>query len=201
MKTQIAAVIAASVIVFASPTFARQAQSATEKPEFRSPTDFSQTPDGQTRDWLKPVPKAGASIRVTERSGKSTSGRLVSVLPSANQLASDGTNLEVPLADITLVQRNGDSLWNGVAWGAAIAGAISLGYNGDCDSCYSAGELAANRLALVGIGGGVGALLDLIVRDKRIVYRSPSTRSNARRLDIQPILAGDSREFRLAVGW
>ena len=53
MKTQIAALIATSVIVFASPTFGQQARSATEKPEFRkwdvggslgiigSPTDFS----------------------------------------------------------------------------------------------------------------------------------------------------------------
>src|SRR5688572_9661231 len=92
----------------------------------------------QAGDWLVPVPKPGTPIRVIKRSGESTTGRLVGVLPSAICLISDGITREVPLPDVTLVRRNGDPLWNGIAWGGAIAGALFLGYNGDCDTCYNA---------------------------------------------------------------
>src|SRR5262245_35368118 len=160
--------------------------------------DLNQPSSGQESQWLQPVPTAGAPIRITERSGKSTTGRLVEVLPSAVRLVSGGITLEVPVADIALVQRNGDSLWNGVGAGAAIAGAISLGNNGGCVGCYSAGELAANRLAVAGIGAGVGALLDLLVRDKRILYRAQNTTSAPPRPDIQPIPTGQRRGLRLS---
>src|SRR5262245_60554314 len=71
--------------------------------------DLAQPSSRQQSEWLQPVPKAGAPIRVTERSGKSTTGRFASVHPSGIQLMSDGVTLEVPLADIALVRRNGDS--------------------------------------------------------------------------------------------
>lgn len=136
----------------------------------------------QEPDWLTPIPKAGTPVRVIERSGKSTTGRLVDILPSAIRLASGGVTLEVPLTEIAVVQRNGDSLWNGIALGGGVAGVLFLGYNGDCDICYSTAELASFRLALAGIGAGVGALLDLMVRDKRVLYQATSTATASRRI-------------------
>ena len=59
----------------------------------------------------------------------------------------------------------------------ALAGATVLGYNGDCDTCYSALELASYRLVVAGIGAGVGALLDLVVRDRRVLYKADTRTS------------------------
>ena len=92
----------------------------------------------------------------------------------------------MPLAEVAVVRRNGDSLWNGIAWGGGIAGALFLGYNGDCDTCYSAAELALFRSTMAGVGAGLGALLDLMVRDKRVLYQAPSTATASRRLEHAP---------------
>jgi hypothetical protein len=148
-----------------------------------------------------PMPKPGIPIRVITRSGESTTGRLVRVFPSAIHLLSDGITREVPLADVTVVRRNGDSLWNGIAWGGGIAGALFLGYNGDCDTCYSALELALFRGAMAGAGAGVGALIDLIVRDKRVLYQTPSTGAASVRFAMHPMVAGHTRAFLLSARW
>src|SRR5262245_971055 len=62
--------------------------------------DLAQPFSRQEPGWLKPAPKTGTPVRVTERSGKSTTGRLAGVLPSAIRLVSDGVMYEAPLADI-----------------------------------------------------------------------------------------------------
>jgi hypothetical protein len=155
----------------------------------------------QKADWLMPAAKPGAPLRVVERSGNATTGKLLDVLPSAIRLSSGGVIREVPLSEIASVRRNGDSLWNGIAWGGGVAGLMVVGYNGDCDTCYSAAELAAYRLAVVGIGAGLGALLDVMVRDKRILYQAPGTPSASRRLKIHPFVAGHARGLLLSVHW
>jgi hypothetical protein len=155
----------------------------------------------QAGHWLKPVPKPGTPIRVIKRSGESTTGRLVDVLPSAIRLISDEITHEVPLTDVTFVRRNGDPLWNGIAWGGGIAGALFLGYNGDCDTCYSAAELALFRTAMAGSGAGVGALLDLMVRDKRVLYRAQSTRTASVSFTVHPMVAGHARALLLSARW
>jgi hypothetical protein len=155
----------------------------------------------QAGNWLVPAPKPGTPIRVIQGSGESTTGRLVSVLPSAIRLISDGITREVPLTEITVVRRNGDPLWNGIAWGGGITGALFLGYNGDCDTCYSAAELALFRLAMAGAGAGVGALLDLMVRDKRVLYQAPSTRTASVKFVMHPVVAGHARALLVSARW
>ena len=167
-------------------------------------TQNSQALEPSSREapaWLVPVPKTGTPVRITDRSGQSTTGRLAAVLPYSLRLVADGVTVELPLADIALVQRNGDSLWNGAAWGAGMLGLVSLGANADCDNCISAGERMAFVLTLAGIGAGVGALLDLLVSDKRILYRAPTRTSVLQRMAIQPVLTGESRGLRLSWDW
>jgi hypothetical protein len=161
----------------------------------------SRPPMAQARNWLMPVPKPGIPIRVIERSGESTTGRLVAVLPSAIRVLSDGITHEVPLTDVALVRRNGDPLWNGIAWGGGIAGVLFLGYNGDCDTCYSKAELALFRSTMAGVGAGLGALLDLLMRDKRVLYQAPSTATASSRLEMHPVVAGHARGLLLSVRW
>jgi len=155
----------------------------------------------QAGDWLIPVTKPGAPVRVVERSGRSTLGTLVGVLPSAIRVRSDGITREVALTEIAIVRRNGDPLWNGIAWGGGIAGVMFLGYNGDCDTCYSAAELTLFRSAMAGVGAGLGALLDLLVRDKRILYRAPMTPTLSGRLEMHPVVDGRARGLLLSVRW
>ena len=169
-------------------------------PETRAQEAPGQTTE-QAAEWLLPVPKTGTPLRITDRSGQSTTGRLAAVLPYSLRLVSGGVTVELPLADIALVQRNGDSLWNGAAIGAGMLGLLSLGANGDCDNCIGGGERAALGLTMAGIGAGVGALFDLLVRDKRVLYRAPTRTSVLQRIDIQPILTGESRGLRLSWGW
>lgn len=162
-------------------------------------TTTSRSAVEQEIDWLEPEAKPGAPLRVIDRSGKSTTGRLVHVLPTSIRLASGGVTHEVPLAEVATVQRNGDALWNGVAWGGGFAGFMFLGYNGDCDTCYSGAELASFRLALAGIGAGIGALLDLMVRDRRVLYQAPSPVTTARRVSVRPIVAPHARGLVVSV--
>lgn len=122
---------------------------------------------------LQAAAKPGARLRIVDWSGRSTTGRLDALSPSAVRLAADGVSREMPREGIAGIRRNGDSLWNGIAWGGAVAGALFLRYNGDCDNCYSAAELASARLAAAGIGAGLGAWLDLMIRDQRVLYQAP----------------------------
>ena len=139
-------------------------------------------------NWLSRS-KPGARLRVIERSGESTTGRLVAVLPSGIRLASRDVTIEVPLAEIALVRRNGDSLWNGTLLGGGLTALIFLGYNRDCDNSYTTTQLAAYHLALAGMGAGVGALVDWVVRDRRVLYRAPVARDASRRLRVYPDIA------------
>jgi hypothetical protein len=178
------------------------AQDQSRQPSQPAASEQHSTPAvGQAGNWLLPVPKPGTPIRVTERSGESTTGRLVAVVPSAIRLISDGITREVPLHDVTFVSRNGDPLWNGIAWGGGLAGALFLGYNGDCDTCYSAAELALFRTATAGAGAGVGALLDVLVRDKRVLYQAPNTRTASVRFAMHPMVAGHARGLFLSARW
>jgi hypothetical protein len=145
---------------------------------------LGQDSDPQPTTPWRSVPRPGARLVILAQSGESVEGTFVALLPSAIQVSSAGVRREIPLRDIATVRRNGDSLWNGIAWGAATAGLLVSGYNGDCDTCYSTAALAANRLAVVGIGAGIGALLDRLVHDTRVIYRTADAPGGSRRLQL-----------------
>jgi hypothetical protein len=106
----------------------------------------------------------GARLRVVDWSGRSQTGELVEVLASAVRLRSASVAREVPLTDIAVIRRNGDSIWNGVLWGTIVGGAVSRGH-------------ASYGLVLAGIGAGVGAVVDVMVRDDEVLYQAPEAAS------------------------
>ncbi len=96
---------------------------------------------------------------------------MIAVSATALQLASRDGVRAIPFADVAVVVTQKDSLWNGIAVGGGVAGLVVAGYNGDCDTCYGSAELASYRAIVVGIGAGVGALIDWIVREERVLYK------------------------------
>lgn len=159
------------------------------------------TAPGQEADpltSLRSTMKAGERVRVIDRSGRSTSGRLVVVLPSAIRLVSGAITREVPRDDIALIRRDGDSLWNGSVWGAAVGTAVALKYIGDvnCTRCSTA-ETVSVSLALGGIGAGLGVLLDLMVRDEQILYQGQQAAVIIERVKDSFLVAPDFKVSRV----
>lgn len=164
------------------------------------PAAVAQTPSSTSGYWVASAPKPGTRIEVIDRAGAPTKGRLLDVSPDAVLLVSDGTTRELPLAETSLIRRDGDPVWDGAAWGGGLLGLMLLGYNGDCDDCYSGAHLAGARLFFAGIGAGVGALIDAAIRDRRVLYQG-ADQSGRRTLRLAPVVGPKTAAIRLAMRW
>ena len=65
--------------------------------------------------------KRGTTIFVIDSSGTETRGRVVDVSPSALTFAVDGVQRRMEQETVRQVQTYGDSLWNGLLIGTAVA--------------------------------------------------------------------------------
>src|SRR5688572_6189447 len=69
-------------------------------------------------------------VYVEDRAGTETRGRLLSITPTAIAIDVDGSPRTFAPADVTKIDRRGDSLKNGALIGAAIG--VFTGFIGDC---------------------------------------------------------------------
>ena len=164
---------------------------------------------------LQPLLKRGATIIVTDASGRTTKGRLGELSASSLELlvrktTPDGREAFLPQArlnerDVLQIRREDrDSLWNGtligLAPGAAI-GVIILFAGAGCD-CYTVASRAPIALLAFGIGGGLGAAIgagvDGMMVERPTVYLRPRTARSAG-VQLQPFVTKSAAGMQMSV--
>lgn len=159
--------------------------------------------------WLQSVALGGAqtlrvrsgdTVWMTETNGALSRGVVLGVEPSAVRVAVDGREQRRELGDLREMWRDGDSLRNGIAWGALSGLGAGLGVGVGLFAEYGgevrdhAGPVAAIFALCVGGGVGIGAGIDALVRGRTLVYRAP-----AGRVTLLPSVTGRSRGLLMSV--
>jgi hypothetical protein len=151
-------------------------------------------------DELRPLLKPGERIEITDSNGRLARGRVVELSPAAldvliresqsegrDALAAQRRFAELDIRQIQIEHR--DSLWNGTLIGlgtAALPGmaTIAYGLQATRDGYTTGPEVAGAGLIFLGIGAGVGALVDASIHGRTTVFIRPaaSTFDELRRL-------------------
>ena len=144
--------------------------------------------------------RSGDTVWMTETNGALSRGVVLGVEPSAVRVAMDGREQRRELGDLREMWRDGDSLRNGIAWGAlvglgagaAVGALATVTYQGEGGDPTGPLLLAT----ALGLGGGVaiGAGIDALFRGRTLVYRAP-----AGRVTLLPSVAGPSRGLLMSV--
>lgn len=119
---------------------------------------------------------------------RSIRGHVTDLTDDALVLIEDGARLQVPLAGIQRIDRLGDRLLNGVAVGAAIGGASTLGLMAHlCKNCSDVSASLDPRMTLLGtlMGMGVGAIVDAVIVGRTNVFKASAGRKS-------PVLSADA---------
>lgn len=179
----------AIALIMAAPVYAQQ----------------SRTNEGrrtiETFDTLSQRIRPGQTVYISGAAPGETEGRLISVSDASVTLLVQGSKREFLKDDIRLVARRGDSLKNGALIGMAVVAAWGLIGALITEDVESPGRLygeAPPALAVYGIvlgmGAGVGALVDAAVKGKTVVYRDTQ-----RTISAQPMVLPGRLGLRVAV--
>jgi len=119
------------------------------------------------------------AVYVEDRSGREVEGRLVSLTESALTIDIDGVTRTFAPAEVTKIDRRGDSLKNGAIIGAAVG--LFTGLIGDCPSAGSRNRSNGCPGARVGyvLGGaaiwaGIGAGIDALIPGRTRLWPAPT---------------------------
>jgi hypothetical protein len=136
-----------------------------------------------TESWPDLVERLapGKPVTVTTGSGREVAGRVSAISADSLTLTVNGLSQQFAANDVRQLRRNGDSLWNGLAIGAAFG--VTAGAFGDA-RYYECGGPALckdrqipERLTFFAGATITGILIDRFHRDRRTLYRSPLTQT------------------------
>ena len=114
----------------------------------------------------------GAVIYVRTADGAEIRSRFIRASPQSLTISgTDGREMTVPVAQVALVWKEGDSLRNGAIVGALIGLAGGILGQSQCTDCSS--EIAIGIAVGVPIWAGLGALVDRQHVGRTLIYRSP----------------------------
>jgi hypothetical protein len=123
----------------------------------------------------------GQRIDVTTTDGSVVAGTLTRLTDTGVTLEVEGKAVDRPAAAITEIGRRGDSLVNGLLYGAIGGGVPAILLVGNQNTDLAApGAWAA---LFFGGGVGLGVAIDALIEGRTVVYRAP-----ARRTAVAPIL-------------
>ena len=135
--------------------------------------------------------KSGDRVFVTDGSGRETAGVFAQVSASTLSLVVDGQLHDIPSVDIREIAKRGDSVWNGFLIGASV-GAVLGALTGAAVGCEECDEPVSGAAELaVGQGiffGGVGALIDYLIKGRTVAFRVSTTA-----LRFRPVLSVGQR--------
>ncbi len=123
----------------------------------------------------------GTEVDVVDSDGRVIRGELARADEHGILLAGFGgtEGTLVPAARVLSVARLGDSLKNGLLFGAGfgVLSAIAVATDDTGESgCTTTGCKAGLGIVIVPIYAGIGALVDKAIRGRQVVYRAPSDR-------------------------
>jgi len=144
--------------------------------------------------------RSGDTIWMTETNGTLSRGVVLGVEPSAVRVAIDGREQRRELGALREMWRDGDSLGNGITWGALSGLGAGLGIGGALVALYGneGGDVAGPLVGILGltVGGGVaiGAGIDALVHGRTLVYRA-----SAAKVTLLPSVTRQSRGVLMSV--
>ena len=136
---------------------------------------------------------SGNTVYVTDTTGMETKGKVVEVSASALVLDVKGVHQRVDQGSVRHVQRQGDSLWNGLLIGVAVGASAMLMADPTYERCTNDAEKLCphsqmgQRILAVGIMGAAGAGVDALISRRNDVYLAPDQRSQAGRAGAVPL--------------
>ena len=159
-------------------------------------------PLARSFDEVKRHVRAGATVFVTDSSGREVSGTLRELSDTSLSVLVRGRPQVFPATDVALLrQRRPDSLWNGLLFGAA-AGTAPAIYWLVADPNECGGSICMDDLARgVFPGAAIGLGIDAAIRRKVVIYgREPEPSARAA-FAVTPIVAQRRRGVALVVSF
>ena len=146
----------------------------------------------QDRTARRAPPVQPEEVIVTQSaSGEQLRGYLVQLSPTTLAIRVDGKRVEVPIENVLRIDGQNDSVKDGAAYGAAIAGGLTalgcaqgLGFGGVCVTA---------TIFYVGIGALMGAGVDAMHKGRTTIYSKPAPVS----LAIAPAPKGARAQVRI----
>lgn len=159
-------------------------------------------PLARSFDELKRHLRAGATIFVTDSSGREVSGTLRELSDTSLSVLVRGRPQLFPATDVALVrQRRPDSLWNGLLIGAAAGTAPAIYWlladPNECGGSICMDDLARGVLP----GAAIGLGIDAAIRRKVVVYGREPEPSPSAVFAVAPIAAQRRKGVALIVSF
>ncbi len=136
--------------------------------------------------WSELMPDGWSTVHVMDDAGVEVSGRFVRLNPDSLVLLIGDKEIRLEAPRVRRIQKQGDSLRNGVVIGALVGVGVGLLASGiaDCPGADAGGSCPGFRAAaLVGSTGlyaGLGAGIDALVSGRTTLYEGPTPRSGTR---------------------
>jgi hypothetical protein len=163
---------------------------------------LSAQPIGQTTttpasfDQLRVLVAPGQTVRVTEPSGDSYSGTIVSLSSSALALRVGNSLRQLREDDVTTIRhRRSDPLGNGALWGLGTGFGTGMVM---CGRCH-VGPGVGMGLWFGAMGAGIGVGIDALIRGDVVVFRRSGT--SGTRVSVAPQLARSHKSVAVSVGF
>jgi hypothetical protein len=129
--------------------------------------------------------KPGSEVDIVDREGRVLRGEFVRADAEGVLISVFGAaeGRRVAAADVATVLRRGDSIKNGTLIGAGIGLGMGLllytdpdGAENDLEPWCEGTECAGYVVAFTAMYGGIGALVDHLIKGREVVYRVPADR-------------------------
>ena len=145
-------------------------------------------------DQLNVLLKAGDKVTLLDLSGHSITGRIERISPDALDLRVKDKVQSFAEKDLRqITQKKQDSVLNGILIGAAVGFGATLPVNlGIADESEKGVAVAASALWGL-IGGGIGALVDVSITQKQMVYFRPR---NSVSWSVRPFYSNSPSRFQ-----
>jgi len=149
--------------------------------------------------WANVKPAGLPTLYVTDRAGHETRGELVRLSDTSVTIAVDGGDRTFEIADVSLIERRGDSLKNGAIAGLVVGmgfGALSMGIS-DCPQGeqHCAGTRVVGVAISTAIYTAIGTAIDAAVTGRTRIWPVKGRAAGA------PVASVSPAERRLFVGW
>lgn len=134
---------------------------------------------GDSLEHLHRRVATGDTVTVTDASGHETQGTIVAISTSSLALLAGKNRMEFGDADVETISRR-DPRWNGTLWGIGAGGVLGTLVDRSLVNEYgrddiSRGASAAFIATAVGIGAGIGFVVDALIRGQQVIYSKPRT--------------------------